>query len=78
MKHAGASSAIVQLSKTVAGLDITVEDDGKGFDTTILKATRGIGWSNILSRVEYLKGRMDVQSVPGKGTSVHVEIDTGN
>jgi two-component system, NarL family, sensor kinase len=78
MKHAGASSAIVQLSKTVTGLDITVEDDGKGFDTTILKATRGIGWSNILSRVEYLKGRMDVQSVPGKGTSVHVEIDTGN
>jgi two-component system, NarL family, sensor kinase len=76
MKHAGASAAIVQLSKTATGVDITVEDDGKGFDTTILKATRGIGWSNILSRVEYLKGRMDVQSVSGKGTSVHIEIDT--
>jgi signal transduction histidine kinase len=52
-----------------------VEDDGKGFDTSILKAGRGIGWSAIQTRVGYLKGRLDIQSVPGKGTSVHIEID---
>lgn len=75
MKHAAASSAILQLSKTASGIDLTVEDDGKGFDTRILTGSKGIGWSNIQSRVDYLKGRLDVQSVPGKGTSVHIEID---
>lgn len=75
IKHASASTAIVQLSRTATGFDITVEDDGKGFDTSILKAGRGIGWSAIQTRVGYLKGRLDIQSVPGKGTSVHIEID---
>ncbi len=74
-KHAGASSASIQLSKTSSGIELNVEDDGKGFDTRILTDTKGIDWSNIQSRVDYLKGRMDVQSVPGKGTSVHIEID---
>ncbi|MBI3138604.1 MAG: sensor histidine kinase [Sphingobacteriales bacterium] len=75
MKHAAARTAIVQLSKTGRGISITVEDDGKGFDTALLKGARGIGWSNIQSRVEYLKGRLDIQSEPGKGVSVHIDID---
>ena len=33
MKHAAAKSAIVQVSKTDGQLSVTVEDDGKGFDT---------------------------------------------
>jgi signal transduction histidine kinase len=74
IKHAAASSAIVQVSKSDSELTITVEDDGKGFDPVILQASKGIGWSNIQSRVEYLRGKMDVQSAPGKGTSVHIEI----
>ena len=51
-----------------------MEDDGIGFNPVILKGTKGIGWSNIQSRVEYLKGKLDVQSEPGKGTSVHIEL----
>lgn len=75
MKHASAATAIVQLSKTATGITITVEDDGKGFDTSILKTDSGLGWSAIQTRVDYLKGRLDIQSEPGKGTSVHIEID---
>ena len=74
MKHASAKTAIVQVTKTDENISITVEDDGKGFDPAILKQARGIGWSNIQSRVEYLKGKLDVQSEPGKGTSVLIEI----
>lgn len=74
IKHASAASLIVQVSKADDLLTITVEDDGKGFDPLILQRAKGIGWSNIQSRVEYLKGKMDVQSAPGKGTSVHIEI----
>lgn len=76
MKHAGARAAIVQVSKTNGAISITVEDDGKGFDSSILNKSRGIGWSNIQSRVEFLKGKLDVQSAPGKGTSVHIELDS--
>jgi len=75
IKHASAKNAIVQLSKTDGILSVTVEDDGKGFDTAILKQTRGIGWDNIQNRVEFLKAKMDVDSSPGKGTSVHIEIN---
>ena len=75
MKHAAAKSAIVQVSKTDNEISITVEDDGKGFNTLVLEGTKGIGWSNIQSRVEYLKGKLDVQSATGKGTSVHIELN---
>ncbi|HPH30802.1 MAG TPA: sensor histidine kinase [Chitinophagaceae bacterium] len=75
MKHAAAKTAIVQLSRTDAGINITVEDDGKGFDPVILSGGKGIGWSNIQSRVEYLKGKMDVRSTPGNGTSVNIEFN---
>jgi two-component system, NarL family, sensor kinase len=74
MKHAAAKNAIVQLSKTGDIIAITVEDDGKGFDPVILQGARGIGWNNIQSRISYLRGKSDVQSAPGKGTSVHIEF----
>ncbi|MBC7902306.1 MAG: sensor histidine kinase, partial [Gemmatimonadaceae bacterium] len=75
MKHASAKTAIVQVTKTDEIISITVEDDGKGFDTNMLKLSKGIGWSNIQSRIEYLKGRLDIQSTPQKGTSVHIEFN---
>ncbi len=78
MKHAAAKTAIVQLSKTDGKISITVEDDGKGFDTVILNHSKGIGWSNIKSRVDFLNGKLDVQSGPGKGTSVHIELNNVN
>ncbi len=76
MKHAAATAAIVQLSKTGSQLSLTVEDDGKGFDPAILERAKGIGWTNIQSRVAFLKGKLDVKSEAGKGTSVYIEINT--
>jgi two-component system NarL family sensor kinase len=75
LKHATATTAIVQVSKSGNRFSVTVEDDGKGFDTSILTAARGIGWNNIQSRVNLLKGKLDVQSAPGQGTSVHIEFN---
>src|ERR1035437_4780174 len=75
MKHAAAKTAIVQVTKSDDHLSVTVEDDGKGFDTTILNQSKGIGWSNIKNRVEFLKGTLDVQSEKDKGTSVHIELN---
>jgi signal transduction histidine kinase len=74
IKHAAASSAIVQLTKNDDQLSVTVEDNGKGFDTAILTAAKGIGWSNVQNRVEFLKGKLDVNSSPGNGTSILIEF----
>lgn len=75
MKHAAATSAIVQVSNMEGLLSVTVEDDGKGFDTGILGRPQGIGWHNIQNRIEFLKGKVDINSNPGNGTSVHIEIN---
>jgi signal transduction histidine kinase len=76
MKHSGAASAIVQLTKSNEQLSVTVEDDGNGFDTTILKTNKGIGWVNIQNRLDFLKGKLDITSKKGEGTSVHIELFT--
>ena len=75
MKHSAATNAIVQVSKMDDLLSVTVEDDGKGFDASILEKSKGIGWENIKNRVEFLKGKLDVNSQSGKGTSVHIEFN---
>ncbi len=75
IKHAGANSAIVQVTKNNNQIAVTVEDNGKGFDTSILRIPTGIGWNNIQSRVEFLKGKLDIQSIAGEGTSVQIEFD---
>ena len=68
LKHAAASEVFVQLIRENDRLNIVVEDNGKGFDTAVLENNKGAGWVNIRSRVEYLKGQLDVHSEPGKGT----------
>lgn len=74
IKHAGAANAIVQLTKSNDILSVTVEDDGKGFDKNLLNAAKGIGWSNIQNRVDFLKASLDVKTENGKGTSVLIEL----
>ena len=74
IKHAGAANAIVQLTKSNDTLSVTVEDDGKGFDKNLLNAAKGIGWSNIQNRVDFLKASLDVKTENGKGTSVLIEL----
>lgn len=75
MKHARATTAIVQITKSEELLSVTVEDDGKGFDTSILKTNKGIGWINIQNRVDFLKGKLDIRSRTGEGTSVQIELN---
>jgi len=75
LKHAAASEIFIQLIREGNRLNIVVEDNGKGFDTAILENSKGAGWANIRSRVEYLKGQLDVHSDPGKGTLVNIELN---
>ncbi len=76
IKHASAQKILVQVnaSREDKMLSITVEDNGRGFDTALIKNAQGMGLSNVLNRVDYLKGKIDLSSDPDKGTSVLIEI----
>jgi len=73
IKHAASSEINVQISSREAVLQITVEDNGKGFDEDSIE-TKGIGLSNIQSRVDYLNAVLDVISNLN-GTSYTIDID---
>jgi PAS domain S-box-containing protein len=71
-KHASSGNVFVSLMDHGATLSLTVEDDGVGFDPT--SESRGIGLSNVSSRVKTLSGQMDVESSPESGTMISIEI----
>lgn len=73
VKHSGAEIILVQVMKHDNNLTITVEDNGRGFNREEVLLMKGSGLKNIQSRVDYLKGLLDIKSTPGKGTSVHID-----
>ncbi len=72
VKHAAAKIAIVQLIKDGIRLNITVEDDGKGFDTH--QNNSGTGIETVKSRVQYLNGSFNIESVKNIGTTIMMEF----
>ena len=77
VKHAHATSCRVYLQRLTATLLVTVEDDGVGFDPVVpghKNAPPGLGLIGIRERVSRLGGTLRVDSAPGKGTSLTVEL----
>ncbi|WP_298536321.1 sensor histidine kinase [uncultured Algibacter sp.] len=73
VKHAKASNINVQISHRNNMIQVTVEDDGTGFDKNNIESP-GIGLSNVQSRVDYLQADVDLIS-NNKGTSYAIDID---
>jgi two-component system, NarL family, sensor kinase len=73
VKHANASEVLVQLMRHEKNLNITIEDNGRGFIVGEVDSQRSVGLNNVRSRVDYLKGQLDIKSAPGAGTSIHIE-----
>ena len=75
VKHANATEASINITQHESLLSIIVEDNGKGFNISeFINCTNGMGLSSIERRVEHLEGTMEVDSFPGKGTSVLIDI----
>lgn len=69
IKHARASKLLIQINQVEDRLHIVCEDNGVGFHYNQLsKEQSGLGLRNLNSRTEIMGGKMDVYSVPGKGT----------
>jgi signal transduction histidine kinase len=86
LKHANASNLVVGIDAAPwerdtgtgqAGtrrIEITVTDDGQGFDLSSLDENGGIGLQSMRERTERLGGQFDITSAPGEGTTVWVRI----
>jgi PAS domain S-box-containing protein len=75
IKHASASRLDIQIVKHRDRIVLTVEDDGAGFDMQYQKTNgNGLGLRNIETRVSSLSGTVEIDSAPGKGTLIIVEI----
>ncbi len=75
IKHAHATLLELKLYKENNKLILYARDDGKGFEyDQAIKNSRGLGLSNLASRIEILKGELFIESKPGKGTAYTIEI----
>ena len=73
VKHSEATEILVQYVVDGDKVTITVEDNGTGFKND-KREVKGMGLHNLKTRVAYLNGTIDFDSVAGEGTNVHIEI----
>ncbi len=75
MKYATANLIEIQLVGFDDEITLTIEDDGKGFDIAVLQNSSGNGWKNIRSRVNLVRGQLEIDSYVGhKGTTLIVRV----
>ena len=81
-KHAQASLSTVQLSRHNSTLDVLIEDNGKGFDaekiSSYITAKHRIGLIGMRERVNLLRGSLNIQTFPGEGTKIYINIPSGD
>jgi two-component system, NarL family, sensor kinase len=75
IKYASATQIQVQLIAHETEFDVIVEDDGAGFDLSVLETGAGNGWKNIKSRLNLVKATIEIDSRSGmRGTTVIIHI----
>ena len=75
VKYSKARNVSVTLKKTGKSFQLSVEDDGIGFDMNArVSAIRGNGLKNMKKRAETINGQLEVESEQGKGTRVNLTV----
>ncbi|MGX1884151.1 GAF domain-containing sensor histidine kinase [Streptomyces sp. NPDC055287] len=78
LRHSGAAHVDVVLEKHGQGARLRVTDDGSGFDPkTVRRAGRHLGLVSMRDRAGGAGGRLTVESAPGKGTMIEMEVPGG-
>lgn len=81
-QHAHASHVTVRLTKTNGGIRLVVQDDGLGFDPKAnypdtQNGKGGLGLLSMRERAAYVDGSLEINSAPGSGTEIAVDIPFG-
>jgi signal transduction histidine kinase len=74
VRHAGATKVAVTLEAARQRLQLTVKDDGRGFDLGAVSESEGIGLAGMRERANLVGGRLRVRSALGQGTEVRLEV----
>jgi signal transduction histidine kinase len=76
IRHSGASRIEIELNKNEKIVTLQFYDNGRGFDTSslTLEDNKGMGLSNIETRVKTVEGVFILESTPGKGTSALIKV----
>ncbi|MFF4797846.1 GAF domain-containing sensor histidine kinase [Streptomyces sp. NPDC001351] len=78
LRHSGARHVDVSLSRREGGTVLRVTDDGSGFDPkSIRRAGRHLGLVSMRDRASGVGGVLNVESAPGKGTTIEMEVPGG-
>ncbi|OQP44560.1 hypothetical protein A4H97_09325 [Niastella yeongjuensis] len=72
IKHAQAHNVSIELFEKNDFIDLNIQDDGQGFDPA--ERRKGVGLSNILSRIELFDGKLEVISSKGHGCTLKVHV----
>ena len=75
IKHSSANEILLQCSQNDDTFFVTIEDNGRGFDTGAVREVKGIGLGNVKNRVEYLAGKLEISSAINEGTSINIELN---
>ena len=73
VKHSGAKNVYINLSEMNDQIILKISDDGKGFNTNAVST--GNGLKNILNRAKEIGGKLELNSNPGKGTELLLEVN---
>ena len=81
VRHAGASQAMISVRGEVDRLNMTIADDGRGFQmpSTLsdLASTGRLGLAGMSERVRLLGGILNIRSSPGKGSIIEIDVPHG-
>ena len=78
LKHAQAQHVVVTLRRDDDGVLLEVEDDGIGFDPDAPETrSRRLGLTSMEERAQRLGGTLEINSVPGAGTTVRLKAADG-
>ena len=74
LKHAHATTVVIELNKMKERISLQVKDDGRGFDPRARR--KGVGISNIISRAELYNGKVEIDTAPGRGCRLEVILNS--
>ncbi|MEO0470019.1 MAG: tetratricopeptide repeat protein [Bacteroidota bacterium] len=74
LKHAKAQQMTIYLNRHPQMFNLMVEDNGQGMNQAEKKKHEGIGLKSIRARVDYLQGEIILDSTPGQGTTINIQI----
>ena len=72
MKHSGASEITVRLCAEPESVQLTIQDNGAGFDPHVSTLSRGFGLISMQERADRIGGELTILTKPGAGTRVHL------